>query len=92
MIGFLRLAIFGAVGAAVAYWVLLIYSRSLRREALEKEWDADPPEGATSEGRDLFIEEGMADYEHSLRRKLIWLVLVLPAVVVGLLIYLVNYA
>lgn len=92
MIGFLRLAIFGAVGAAVAYWVLLIYSRSLRREALEKEWDADPPEGATPEGRDLFIEEGMADYEHSLRRKLIWLVLVLPAVVVGLLIYLVNYA
>ncbi|MDF2143150.1 hypothetical protein [Paenirhodobacter sp. CAU 1674] len=92
MIGFLRLAIFGTVAAALSYWALLIYSRSLRREALEKEWDGDWHEDASPEARALFIEEGMAEYEHSLRRKLIWLVLVLPAVVVGVLIYLVNYA
>ncbi len=91
MIGFLRLAVFAAALAGGAYWALLIYFRSLRREALEKDWDTAPQaEGPAA--RDRFIEAGMADYEHSLRRKLLWGVLVLPAVVIGLLIYLVNYA
>lgn len=92
MIGFLRLMLFWAVFAAIAYWVLLIYSRSLRREALEKEWDANLPEGATDDGRDAFIANGMAEYEGSLRRKLLWGVIVLPFIVIGALIYLVNYA
>jgi len=92
MIGFLRLAIFGVIGAAVAYWVLLIYSRSLRREALEKDWAHEHPDEDDSAARDAYIEAGLAKYEHSLRRKVLWLVLVLPALVVGLLIYLVNYA
>lgn len=92
MTGFIRLMLFWAVFAAVAYWALLIYSRSLRREALEKEWDANPPEGADAEKRAVFIEQGMADYEHSLRRKLLWGVIILPFFAIGLLIYLVNYA
>lgn len=92
MIGFLRLMVFWAIFAAIAYWVLLIYSRSLRREALEKEWDTDPPEGATDDGRDAFVATGMAEYEGSLRRKLLWGVIVLPFIVIGALVYLVNYA
>lgn len=92
MIGFLRLMAFWAVFAAVAYWALLIYSRSLRREALEKEWDANPQETVDAAGREAFIEQGMADYEHSLRRKLLWGVIILPFLAIGLLIYLVNYA
>lgn len=88
MIGFLRLAIFGTVAAALSYWALLIYSRSLRREALEKEWDGDWHEDASPEARALFIEEGMAEYEHSLRRKLIWLVYIIP---MGLLIAVLYY-
>lgn len=92
MIGFLRLMLFWAVFAAIAYWVLLIYSRSLRREALEKEWDANPPADTTPEGRDAFVEQGMAAYEGSLRRKLLWGVIVLPFIAIGLLLYLVNYA
>lgn len=92
MIGFLRLMAFWAVFAAIAYWVLLIYSRSLRREALEKEWDENPPEGATDDGRDAFIDRGMAEFEGSLRRRLLWGVIVLPFVVIGALVYLVNYA
>lgn len=92
MTGFIRLMLFWAVFAAVAYWALLIYSRSLRREALEKEWDANPTEGADAEMRAGFIEQGMADYEHSLRRKLLWGVIILPFFAIGLLIYLVNYA
>lgn len=92
MIGFLRLMAFWAVFAAVAYWALLVYSRSLRREALEKEWDANPQETVDAAAREAFIEQGMADYEHSLRRKLLWGVIILPFLAIGLLIYLVNYA
>lgn len=92
MIGFLRLAIFGVIGAAVAYWVLLIYGRSLNRERLEKDWAGAHPDEDDSPARDAYIETGMVQYEHSLKRRVLWLVLVLPAVVVGLLIYLVNYA
>ncbi len=92
MIGFLRLMLFWAVFAGVAYWALLIYSRSTRREALEKQWDAAPPDGATGADRAAFIDQGMAAYEGSLRRKLLWGVIVLPFIAIGALIYLVNYA
>ncbi|WP_103332740.1 hypothetical protein [Pseudotabrizicola formosa] len=92
MIGFLRLLVFWSAFAAIAYWSLLIYSRSVRREALEKQWDADPPEGATDAMRRAFIEEGMSAYEGSLRRKLLWGVVVLPFLAIGTLLYLVNYA
>lgn len=92
MIAFLRLAVFGLVGLTVLYVLLSIYSRSLRREGLEKEWDANPPADATPEARDAWIEKGMAAYQKSLRRKLIWLVYVIPVVVIGVLLYLVNYA
>lgn len=92
MIGFLRLMVFWSAFAGIAYWALLIYSRSLHRERLEKQWDATPPEGATPETRRAFIEHGMANYEGSLRRKLLWGVIVLPFIAIGTLIYLVNYA
>ncbi|MDO9638980.1 MAG: hypothetical protein Q7J44_10595 [Pseudotabrizicola sp.] len=92
MIGFLRLMVFWSVFAAIAYWSLLVYSRSLRRESLEKKWDADPPDGATDDMRRAFIEQGMAAYEGSLRRKLLWGVIVLPFLAIGTLLYLVNYA
>lgn len=90
MIGFLRLMLFWAAFSVVFYWLLLIYARSLRREALEKEWDADPPASATEADRDAFIEQGMAEYEGSLRRKLLWGVIVLPFFAIGLLFYFVN--
>ena len=90
MIGFLRLMLFWAAFSAVMYWLLLIYSRSLRREALEEEWDADPAAQATDPARRAFIDQGMAGYEKSLRRKLLWGVIVLPFFAIGLLFYLVN--
>ncbi|MFN4129401.1 MAG: hypothetical protein ACK4GC_06255, partial [Paracoccaceae bacterium] len=92
MIGFLRLFVFWAVFSGLAYWALLIYARSLRRESLEKQWDAAPPDDATPETREAFIAQGMDAYEGSLRRKLLWGVIVLPFIAIGALIYLVNYA
>jgi hypothetical protein len=92
VIGFLRLMLFWALFSALVYWLLLTYGRSLRREALEKEWAADHPDSAEAEARDAFVTEGMAAYEGSLRRKLLWGVIVLPFIAIGLLLYLVNYA
>lgn len=89
MIGFARLIILGLVALTVLYWVVRIYGRSLRREELEKRWD-----GARGEGlgpRDVFVAEGMAAYEKSLRRKLVWLVYILPITAMVVVIVLMNY-
>jgi Ca2+/Na+ antiporter len=87
MIGILRLVVFGFIALSVIYLLVTIYARSVRREALEKEFDAGGIEGS----RDAFIEAGMKEYHGSLRRKLLLLVYVVPMVVVGLTIYFVNY-
>lgn len=87
MIGIVRLVFFGFIALSVIYLLVTIYARSVRREALEKEFDASGIEGS----RDAFIEAGMKDYHGSLRRKLLLLVYIVPMTVVGLTIYLVNY-
>lgn len=89
MIGFLRLMIFGLVGLTIAYWLMLIYMRSLRREDLENEWDEVSGEGLPP--RDTYIDEGMSGYEHSLRRKLVWLVVIVPICLFGVLLYFMNF-
>lgn len=88
MIGFLRLAIFGFIGLTLIYFLVSIYSRSVRREKLEKEWD----EAQSPGDRDAFIAAGMEAYRHSLRRRLIWLVYIIPTAVVLALLYLLNFA
>lgn len=90
MIGFIRLAVLGIAGMTVMYFLLSIYSRSVERERLEKEWDERHPDGGDAQARDAYIERGMQEYERSLRHKLIWLVYVLPTLAVLLLIYLTN--
>lgn len=92
MIGFARVILFWAVAGTAAYFLLRIYGRSLRREALEKEWDASPPPGSDAMARDAFIDKGMADYEGSLRNRLLVIVIVLPFIVIAVLLYLMNYA
>lgn len=92
MIAIIRLAIFGFVALTVVYLLVSIYSRSVRREKLEKEWDTDPArEGMLPDERDAFLEAGMAAYRHSLRRKLIVLVYLIPMAIVIITAYLVNY-
>jgi hypothetical protein len=87
MIAIIRLAVFGFIGLSLIYLLVSIYSRSVRREKLEKLFDAGDVEG----DRDAYIEAGMQAYRHGLRRKLILLVYVIPAVVVAVTVYLVNY-
>ncbi|WP_415183355.1 hypothetical protein [Phaeovulum sp.] len=91
MIGIIRAAIFGFIGLSLIYFLMSVYSRSLARERLEKEWAEDPPEGSGETERDAYIRAGMRDYEKSLRKKLVVLVYIIPALVIGVTIYLVNY-
>ncbi|WP_116133085.1 hypothetical protein [Tropicimonas sp. IMCC34043] len=69
------------------YIGLSIHSRRLRRDKLEREWDEEIRHG----DRARFIDEGMEAYHHSLRRKLILGVYVIPFVLIGGIIYLTNY-
>ena len=92
MIGILRILVFAFVGLSVVYLLVSIYSRSVRREKLEKAWDTDPArEGAAKSDRDAYIADGMQAYESGLRKRLIWLVYVLPAVAMAMIIYFVNW-
>jgi hypothetical protein len=87
MIGIIRLVVFGFIALSVVYLLVTIYARSVQREELEKEFDAGGIEGS----REAFIEAGMLKYKHSLRRKLLLLVYIIPMCVVALTIYFVNY-
>ena len=92
MFGILRGAFIGFLVLSLVYVLVATYSRSVRREKLEKAWDTDPArEGAATADRDAYIKAGMTFYESGLRKKLIWLVYVIPAVVVMATVYLVNY-
>jgi Ca2+/Na+ antiporter len=85
--GIIRLVVFGFLALSVVYLIVTIYARSVRRENLEKEFDA----GGIAGDRDAFIAEGMARYRTSLRKKLLLGVYIVPMAVVGATIYFVNY-
>ena len=87
MIGILRAAVLGFILLSVVYVLVSVYSRSVRLEKLEKKFDAGGIEG----DRDAYIEAGMQAYKKSLRRRLIWLVYIIPAVGVSATVYYVNY-
>jgi hypothetical protein len=88
MLGAARLLIILFVALTIVYISLSLYSRSVRRAKLEAEWEE---EGMTGD-RDAFIKQGLAEYDGSLRRKLILGVYVVPLALIALIIYLVNFA
>jgi hypothetical protein len=88
MAGFARLIFLGLFALTLIYWLVRVYARSLRREALEKDWDAARGQGLGA--RDDYVSAGLAEYEKSLRRKLLWFVYILPITVLIVLIFFVN--
>ncbi|ABA77906.1 hypothetical protein GQF56_13335 [Rhodobacter sphaeroides] len=86
ILGFLKLALVGFVLLTILYVLIRIYARSLRREALENEYD----EGHGDGPREAYIEAGMRDYEHSLRKKLILLVYIVPAIIFAAVFWTLN--
>lgn len=83
-----RLVIFGFIALTIVYVGLSVWSRRRHRARLEREWDRQDHPG----NRDAYIAEGMAQYEGSLRRRLIVLVYVIPVCTVALLVYLTNFS
>ncbi|WP_457650614.1 hypothetical protein [Profundibacter sp.] len=88
--GFIRLVVLGFIAMTVVYFAISIYSRSIRREKLEDAWDADHPEGGDEAARDAYIEQGMVEYENGFRKKLIWLVYIIPTFAVAVLLIVMN--
>jgi hypothetical protein len=92
ILGWLRLAFFMYLGLTVIYFLTAIYSRSVRREKLEKEWDTDPArEDVPQQERVQFIEAGMERYEKGLKKRLLWLIYVIPTIGFAATIYFVNW-
>ncbi|SNS19692.1 hypothetical protein [Tropicimonas sediminicola] len=75
------------VALSVVYVSLSLYSRSVRREKLEREWDEEIGEG----DREAFVRDGLEAYDSSLRRKLILGVYIVPILLIGTIIYFTNY-
>jgi hypothetical protein len=90
--GWLRLAFVMYVALTIIYFLTSIYSRSVRREKLEKAWDTDPArEGAPVAERTAFIEGGMQAYDKGLKKRLLWLIYVVPTIGFLTTIYFVNW-
>lgn len=87
MFALARLLLIGFVVLTLVYVCLSLYSRSVRRDKLEREWDEEIGTG----DREAFVEQGLRDYDGSLRRKLILGVYVVPLALMALIIYLTNF-
>ncbi len=85
--GLVRLVFFGFIFLSIIYLSLSWFSRSVRREKLENEWDEERPEGVS---RDQFVTDGITDYNNGLRPKLLLLVYVVPTIVITGIIYVTN--
>ena len=81
--GLIRLVIFGFIGLTIVYFLVAIYSRSVRREKLEKAWAEEHPGNANLAERDAYVAEGMEAYDKGIRPKLILLVYVIPVILVA---------
>ena len=82
-----RLLVIGFLVLSVVYICLSLYSRAVRREKLEKEWDEEIQQG----DRDTFVQAGLRDYDGSLRRKLILGGYIVPLTVISVIIYFTNF-
>lgn len=88
MFALARLMVVGFVVLTVIYVCLSLYSRAVRKGKLRQEWQDGPQEQTLDE----FLDEGLEDYDSSLRRKLILSVYVIPVILVSVVIYLTNFA
>lgn len=87
MLAFGRLMFFGLIALTIIYVCLSLYSRSVRRGKLKVWWEEEGRPGDL----EAYVEKGLADYDGSLRRKLILGVYIVPICVVTLIIYFTNF-
>lgn len=87
MLALLRLIIALLIVLTVVYVCLSLYSRRVRRGKLEAAWEMEGRRG----DRDAFIRQGLAEYDGSLRRKLILGVYVVPLTAIAIIVYVTNF-
>lgn len=87
MLALMRLLIFGLIALTALYLGLSWYFRSVRRQRMAQDWE----EAGRPGDREAYIEAGMMQYQQSLRRRLIWLVYIVPVAVVTVVIYVTNF-
>lgn len=85
--GILRLMFVAFIVMLVVYFVLSWWSRAVRRDKLAAEWEEEVQSG----DKEAFIQKGLVEYDGSLRRKLIVGVFIVPYLVIGVLVYIVNF-
>ncbi len=91
MIGAWRILLLGFVVLSAIYVYLSIRGRWRAKMALEAEFAArDEPDNSEA-ARDKFVAEGLQAYRHSLRRKLILGVYIVPFLIVITMVYVTNY-
>lgn len=88
--GLVRLVLFGFIGLSIVYLCISVYSRSVRREKLEKAWAEENAGSDDLAARDAFVEKGIIAYKNSFRPKLIGLVYIIPTVIVMVIVYTTN--
>lgn len=88
MFALFRLVFFGLIILTIIYVSVSLYSRAVRRDKLEAEW----LEGPRDTDEETFVEQGLREYDQSLRRKLILGVYVVPVFLVCVIIYLTNFS
>jgi len=84
--GFLRVLVGFFLLLVATYLILSVALRLRERRRLAEEWEG----GDRLVERDIYMRDGMAAYDHSLRKRLLWLVIVLPMAGLLLLLYLLN--
>jgi len=84
----LRFLIGGFIAVTVLYGLLSVYYRSLHREELENRFDA----GGVAGLREDFVRDGMVIYDHSLRKRSLRLIYVVPVVLIVAIAYVVNHS
>ena len=87
ILGWLRLIFMALVVLTIVYFFVGLYSRSVRREKLENQWVEDGLDG----DRDAWIEEGMKAYDKGLKKRLLWLIYIVPMVVFVTIVYVINW-
>lgn len=87
ILGWLRLAVVAMIALTVAYFLVGIYSRSVRREKLEKRWAAEKLEG----DRETWIETGMKAYDRGLKKRLLWRIYIIPMAAFTAIFFYVNW-
>lgn len=91
IIGWIRLAFFMLIGSSIAYLALSVYFRSVQREKLENHWRDQGLAAQSDTTREDWIAKGMQSYRRGLKRRLLWLIYILPMVAFSVIFFYSNW-